>query len=313
MVAKLSVGCPSVSDMSMTTFDPPAGSLLARLRQLSGEIAALCAASATSVPVAELGEILVELERLQDRLAGLAAEWTLAFDQAGGPEECGAPTLNAWARRELRVTPVETKRRTKRAEALRALGETREAFTSGRFGVAQLDAIAHGLHLHGVEMVGAIEPVLVEVASTCDADAVRTALRRARDTLDPDAADAAYIRALERRDLTITAVGEGYDVRGFLDPETGVALREVLYSFAKPTSADDDRPAGHRRVDGVRELCRSFLDHGLATDRGLRPHLYVTVPAARLATACSGEPAQSPVSLPSCTASATSPTRYWPA
>ena len=63
--------------------------------------------------------LLVQLETLQNQLAGVAATWTSAFDAAGGPDEHGAPSLNVWARRELRVTPTETRRRTRRAEASR--------------------------------------------------------------------------------------------------------------------------------------------------------------------------------------------------
>ena len=138
----------------------------------------------------------------------------------------------------------------------------------------------------GADTIDAVEPVLLQVAETCDADAVRTTVRKVRDTLDPDAADAAYLRALERRDVTVTQVGEGFDVRGFLDPRTGAAFKSgaVLPRRQRPR-VDDDRPAGQRRVDALCDLSIAWLQHGLPTDRGLRPHLYVTVAADRLDTA----------------------------
>ena len=71
----------------------------------------------------------------------------------------------------------------------------------------------------------------------------RTAVRKVRDTLDPDAADAAYLRALERRDITVTQVGEGFDIRGFLDPQTGAAFKpSCTPTPAKPASMTTGRP-----------------------------------------------------------------------
>ena len=151
---------------------------------------------------------------------------------------------------------------------------------------------------------------MLEVAATCDPNTVRDTIRKVRDTLDPDAGLAAYLRALERRDLTVTGVGEGFDVRGYLDPETGAKLKEVLYSLGKKTTVDDDRTAGQRRVDALGDLCRSVLDHGLPTDRGLRPHLFVTVATERLDISHPTASHRS-VRLRCWTATARSPTRCW--
>ena len=153
-----------------------------------------------------------------------------------------------------------------------------------------MDAIGYGVHQMGAETMAAVESVVLEVAATCDPNTVRDTIRKVRDTLDPDAGLAAYLRALERRDLTVTGVGEGFDVRGYLDPETGALLKEVLYSLGKKTTVDDDRTAGQRRVDALGDLCRSVLDHGLPTDRGLRPHLFVTVATERLDTVTRQQP-----------------------
>ena len=270
--------------------------LAEQLRTVADETARLADLSPTTATVAELGPLLVRLEHAQNLLAGIAADWTATFDTAGGPDQHGAPSLTVWCRRELRITPAETRRRTRRADTLDALPGVRAAFVAGRFGVAALDQIGLGLHQMGPDTITAVEPILLHVAETCDADAVRATIRKTRDTLDPDAADAAYLRALERRDVTVTQVGEGFDIRGYLDPATGAAFKSVLYSHAGTTSADDDRAAGQRRVDALHDLSISWMEHGLPTDRGLRPHLYVTVPAERLNTTTqdlppAGEPA----------------------
>ena len=268
---------------------PPTVTAVEAMAAVEDAVGVVAGLDPTSVSPVELGRLMRRLDAQRDRLAGVAGVWAGCFEAAGGPDDDGAPTLSAWMRRELRVTATEARRRVRAGHALKALPGFAAALADGTVGAAHVDVVAHGVHTLGAEVVAGVEPVLLEVARTCDADLLKQALAKVRDTLDPDAADAAYIRALERRDVTVTGVGDGFVVRGFVGPETGVALREVLYSLGKPAGADDDRPAGHRRADGLGDLCRSVMDHGLPTDRGLRPHLYVTVTADRLATATTGQ------------------------
>jgi hypothetical protein len=230
----------------------------------------------------ELGDQLTRLEELLEVASGVAARWTDAFARAGGPEDAGSPTLAAWMRRELRLTPREARRRSKAATVFDLHPETRTEFFAGRINRQHVDAIADGVHQLGSKVFAQFEEVVLDVARECDADAVRQTIIKIRDTLDPDAADAAYVHALERRDVTIAKAGDGYVLGGFLPPETGVMFQQVMYAASKPTDAGDDRTAGQRRVDGLHELCRAVLDHGLPSDRGLRPHLFVTVSAERL-------------------------------
>ncbi len=232
---------------------------------------------------ADLGSQLVRLQQQIDVLTGVSSEWTTCFEEQGGPNDAGAPTIGSWMRQHLRVTGYEASRRVKAGRVLRQLPATRKALVDGAIGASHVNAIARGIDELGVDVVAAFESTLLDVATACDADAVAQAMTRLRDTLDPDAADEAYVRALERRDLKVAEVGDGFAVNGFVDPETGVMFRQVLYAGAQPTSPDDERSAGQRRVGALNELCRSVLDHGLPTDRGLRPHLFVTITADRLA------------------------------
>ena len=77
--------------------DRPTGSLAEQLRVVADEIATLTDLPPTSATVEEMAGLLVQLETLQNQLAGVAATWTAAFDAAGGPDEHGAPSLNVWA------------------------------------------------------------------------------------------------------------------------------------------------------------------------------------------------------------------------
>jgi hypothetical protein len=276
---------------------PVKGDPASALACLRDAVAEVLAADPHRVQVGELGDLLVGLQSQLDALQGVAAEWSLAFEDAGGPQEAGSATMAAWVRQHLRATGYEARRRSTAATALRALAATRAALAAGTIGAGHVDAIAHGVRLLGPDLMAASEHIVLEVAKVCDADAVKATIRKLRDTLDPEAADAAYLHALEKRDVTVTPVGDGYAVGGFLDPETGSMLQQVLYAAARPASKDDHRPAGHRRVDALRDLCRSVLDHGLPSDRGHRPHLFVTVTNDRLNHTTGRRPVSEPATL----------------
>jgi len=252
------------------------------LDEVGAELTVRADAPAT---VADQVDAMVALDAVRARLDAVAAEWVLRFEQVDGPAEVGCTTLGHWMRRDLRVTSAEARRRVKAARALRRLPGTRDALATGAIGSAHVDVFAQAVHLLGADVVADAEPVLIGVARTCDADALKAAVAKVRDVLDPDAAEVAYLRSLERRDVTLAQAGDGYMLRGWLDPEAGAVVKTVLYSAAKPTGATDDRTAGQRRVDGLADLCRAYLAHGLPSDRGLRPHLYLTVTPGRLRAA----------------------------
>jgi hypothetical protein len=71
-------------------------------------------------------------------------------------------------------------------------------------------------------------------------------------------------------------------VTGFLDIETGAMLDTVRRNLSVPRDEGDTRTAAERRMDGLRQLCAKILEHGLPTDNGIRPHLFVTATAETL-------------------------------
>ena len=137
------------------------------------------------------------------RLAGgTAPRWTRAFADAGGPEDAGAPTMQAWARRELRLTAAEAAPPVPGRPALDALPDTRAALNAGKSVSSTSTPSRPACTGSGSSVIAAFEPVLLDVARACDPAALRAAVDKIRDVLDPDAAEAAYVRALERRDVT---------------------------------------------------------------------------------------------------------------
>ena len=127
-----------------------------------------------------------------------SAAWSRTFELSGGHEDAGAPTMAAWSRRELRLTPAEARRRTRAGHALDKLPAVRDALFAGQVRMAHVDAIAAGVHRLGPDVIGGFEEVLLDVARSCDPAELRAAVDKVRDVLDPDAADAAHVRAMEQ-------------------------------------------------------------------------------------------------------------------
>jgi hypothetical protein len=66
---------------------------------------------------------------------------------------------------------------------------------------------------------------------------------------------------------------DGSILTGFLDIEVGNMLDTVLRNLSVPREAGDTRSPADRRMDGLEQLLKHTLEHGLPSDNGIRPHL----------------------------------------
>jgi hypothetical protein len=105
-----------------------------------------------------------------------------------------------------------------------------------------------------------------------------------RQVADPDAAEQAQQRRLDRRGLWLAPTWEGMlAVEGLLEPEAGQTLLAALEPLARPSGAHDDRSGWQRNADALAELARRGLEGGrLPRSGGVRPQLLVTVDLATL-------------------------------
>jgi len=197
--------------------------------------------------------------------------------------------MSAWLRRELRLSPAQTRRRRRAGAALRQLPDVAAALAAGSIRMDHVDVFAEATRRIGTPVVRDAQQILLGVATDGDVRDLRIAVDRLRDTIDPDAAERDWAHAQEKQDITCHRVGSGYQVNGWLSPETGAKLRALLDSFAKPAHASDDRPVARRRVEGLDALLDAVLAGGLPSDHGVRPHLVVTVDATTLAHAMYGD------------------------
>jgi hypothetical protein len=265
----------------------------AMVKELAAAVDAVSAADLSCASPDDLRTVLRVLQSSIDALTATHARASGAFDAMGAHEEDACASVGAWLRRELRLTPMEIKSRRLAEQALAALAGVRRAADSGEIRPEHVTAFGEGIGLVGVQVMLEAEPMLLAVARECDPKELRAAIQRLREAVDPDAADRDWAKAQEKQDLTCTAAGNGFLVRGFLDPETGSKLSSILASWGRPVAVEgedpDDRPIARRRVDGLSGLLSAYLGSGLPSDKGVRPHLNVTVDHETLLLALRGD------------------------
>ncbi|HYJ70390.1 MAG TPA: DUF222 domain-containing protein [Nocardioidaceae bacterium] len=257
-----------------------------RLHETVAEGAALDLVAASRE---QLRELVVGQQAAIDRLQASQSRALAEFEAREGHRPDGCSSMAAWMRRYLQMSGAETQQRRRAAVALIELPSVRAAVEAGRIRPAHVDVFATGVKRLGAQLMRDHQDILLPVAEACDPTDLLTAVDRLRDTIDPDAADRDWIAAQEKYDFTLRRVGHGWDVSGYLGPETGTMLKQVLDSAAAPNGVGDQRPVAQRRVEGLHHLLGSILDSGLPSDKGIRPHLAVNVDVKTLRLAVGGD------------------------
>src|SRR5699024_3185731 len=100
---------------------------------------------------------------------------------------------------------------------------------------------------------------------------------------DPEAADRGWREQSAQRELFLSQVLDGTDIRGWLGHEEGQLVEEVLKGIIGVPAAEDERTPAQRRADALVQLCRSHLDAGTVQPGArVRPHIAITVDLATL-------------------------------
>ena len=259
---------------------------------LEGALEALADQSAARASDEQTCEVLRRLTAVADRVAGLQAVWLEQMEERRSHEVEGATSTAAWARRELRWDVKQSRAAIAAGRTMRVLTAVGDAHRAGEIRRAHVDAFTVALKKADRVVVEAAEDVMLEVARLCEPAELRAQLDHLVEVSHPEDLDRAYAAGMDKHDLQIARCGEGFHVTGFLDVVNGTRLVTWLTAAAAPRDADDTRSPAQRRVDAVGDLAAAALDHGMPSDRGVRPHVSVLVEAAWLA----GEPgAQPPV------------------
>ncbi len=139
-------------------------------------------------------------------------------------------------------------------------------------------------------MITEAEPWLLDVAKHCEPNELFRVMRALREAIYPDELDKSWANGMDRQDIQLNAVPNGFHLTGFLSTTVGAKFLAILGSISKPRDKDDTRTGAERRVDGFDELLTRILEAGLPSDKGIRPHLSVTVDADTLEDAINTEP-----------------------
>lgn len=261
----------------------------------------------------ELRGLLGEWEQVA-RLAAVAVlEVAAEAERRGVPTDDGCPSLAAFLRQALRLSPAEAAERGRLVRALcpsanpnadgagePPLPATAAVMRTGEVSSAHANVIERTIaelpDTLAPEVVRDAEVLLAEQARQLDPRQLAIVARHLRARLDQDGLLREEQDAVASRELHLSQDRRGRTVlRGILDAEAGAALQGAIESLAAPRPATDGerdpRTPARRRADALVELVTLATSGGdLRTRGGERPHLTVTIGLDQLrAGAGSGE------------------------
>jgi hypothetical protein len=241
----------------------------------------------------ELGDALLRLGRLVERLGALRAVWAEQFE--GGSEWAadGARSGSAWIAARATEHPASARARMHSGRDLRALPRMADAALRGdvRLGHVRLLVGAARAKPHRWAALADIEELATRTAAELSepqfarfverwaalVDAQHDASLRAQGidvpVVDHDAAEQA-----DRSELFLSRYGTDgmWALSGTLDTETGLALSMALESVCDAIRTEDgSRDLAQLRHDALGVLLTGQLSAGLPVHKGVRPHIMV--------------------------------------
>jgi hypothetical protein len=203
----------------------------------------------------------------------------------------GASTLNTWVRNELRVSAKQAQSLVRASSTLHMLPRVADALATGAIRAEHVDAFTYGLKHIGARPILEAQEWLLDLATLNEPADLRRVIRALREALFPDELDQAWMDGMDKHDINVVPVPGGWHVTGFLNVTAGAKFKKFLDSVSAPHDKDDTRSGSERRVQGFDDLMTSVLEHGLPSDKGVRPHLAVMVDVDTLQTG-GGTPAE---------------------
>ncbi|WP_185973180.1 HNH endonuclease [Aeromicrobium piscarium] len=248
------------------------GDLAQRLR----DTAALLDAFAPST------DALRALEETSNAIDAAQAQLTAEMSETLEHEGEGYSSVKAWLRDQLRVSSRRANELVRSGVTLKQIPEAVELASAGGMSLEHVKHLSYAVTHVGPGHTRDLLPELLDVAASAEPAALRQVVRTLRDAVYPDELDQAWIDGMAREDIQVNPVPDGWHVYGFLNSTTGAKLTTLLQSLSAPQGADDPRTSAQRRVDGLERLLDSVLENGLPGDKGVRPHLALTIDASTL-------------------------------
>ncbi len=223
-----------------------------------------------------LPELLTAHHRLAAQVTRLVGE----FDRRNLAPADGHPTTKAWLQAFTRLSGHTAHAHLRAVRTLRRLPDIAAAFTAGMISFEHVDQIRR---LHDREpdhILTQVEHILLRLASLSDPTDLRKACDHVRYAAHAnDGPDNPDNSAFERRQVTLSRIGDLWHLNAQLDAETGAKMRTALEAYTAPPAQGDTRTAAQRRHDALHTLLSQSLESGRPpTTGGYRPQLGVLVP-----------------------------------
>ncbi|MCR4512610.1 HNH endonuclease [Aeromicrobium sp. 50.2.37] len=228
-------------------------------------------------------EALRVLQVVQNAIDAAKVELVAEMAERGDHEAEGCSSVKNWLRDQLHLDAKDVSQLTRSARTLTDMPELADLATAGAVSLDHVDAFTYAARHIDPAAVETCMDALLHLAERAEPAQIRRAVKKLRDATHPDDLDEAWIKGMAKHDIKISAVGEGFHVTGFLPFDTGTKFKTVLDSLSAPTCAEDDRPVNERRVTALDQLLTSVLESGLPQDKGVRPHMSLSVDLADLA------------------------------
>jgi hypothetical protein len=236
------------------------------------------------VPSGDLGQELVELSHLMDRLESVRLRVLRRFDEAKAYESEGTLSAVSWLRWMCRLPAYGAIQRLSMARQLDDLPDTAAALASGQIGYQHAALIYRVAEQVGPETVRKDETYLIETAKLVDPGRFGLATADVRYRADARGVMDEVNQQHDQRQLWIRQMFDGhYQLEGRLDREGGAILTAALDAVDAPPT-DVTISYAHRRADALVDLAGRLLNSDALPDvGGQRPHLNVTATVETLA------------------------------
>ncbi|MGH8913347.1 MAG: DUF222 domain-containing protein, partial [Acidimicrobiia bacterium] len=224
----------------------------------------------------QLGDDLVELERVSGIVEAERLRRVANFERRGGPERYGYPSVTAFLKHRCRMATGRAHRMVARSRVVTTARGTWRAWAGGRLSTDQAQILLD----QAVALPEAFtesEQTLIEAVTDLTLTDTRRALGYWRQAIDGPGALRDELEQHEMRGISASTTMDGMlRVDGWMTPVAGQALLGALDALMPPPGAGDTRTPRQRRHDALEDLARDFLDHGDTPDvGGEKPHANV--------------------------------------
>jgi hypothetical protein len=260
----------------------PAAEAVASMNAALDEFAA---APLWSIPTRELADLVVQLEKVSNRLDAAKVASLAQAETSLVRTLVAAKNTHGWLKTAADVPSWVGRARLELAHQLDSRPATAAAFSAGEITMGAAAAVCNAIEALPASvpaaMTGEVEDLLLQAASDYGSRAVTRTAMNITYRFAPDVLEEQEAAARQNRFVSLTTRADGtVALRGLLDKEAGALAIAVLGPLAVPMPAvdgiPDPRDTGARYADAFVQLCQ-LATPDLPQVRGERPNVAVTV------------------------------------